>query len=107
MALIHLEVRCCCQPKKLLGYLPVDPQLAIRGARIRFAIPATFPYSRSRLGDGDVKTTPQEVIVLPVESFQSSNPDERHLALKSEETPIETMRRIPGFVENLEAGSPS
>jgi hypothetical protein len=96
MSRIKIEVRCCCQPQKLLGWLPVDPKDVRRGAVIKFIIPpfATFP------ADETVTVTPLARVALPVEHFHPGGFASYYPALKSEETPIEVLGRIPGFVEN-------
>jgi hypothetical protein len=93
-----MEVRCCCQPRKLLGWLPVVDRLRAEGRGVRFVIPPQFAGGRM---------TDVQVVNLPIAMFVSSqcvstadgieDVSDRHLALKSEETPIEILRRIPGF----------
>jgi hypothetical protein len=89
-----LEVRCCCRPNKLLGWidtpLPVSP-----GAWITFWVP---PIARG-VGTTGIEIEAGFRVALPVEWIILPG-GMRHLALKSEETPIETLRRIQGFREH-------
>lgn len=99
-----MEVRCCCRPEKLLGYLPVRDQIHVaRGVMLRFVVRP----DKWVCVDGRKPSLYRDIVTLPVEMFSASTmrPDgefdrDSHLALKSEETPIERLRRIPGFVEN-------
>lgn len=87
-----MEVRCCCQPQKLLGYLPV-----IEGqTRMRYVLRPTEPDDGQRF----------QQIELRLGAFNDARMNEAgdvvrdtHLALKAEDIPIEVLRRIPSFVE--------
>lgn len=107
-----LEVRCCCQPRKLLGWLPVprgarvedcpDVQFVIQRATIeRARVPRGrhgFPLeSVDRLDD--YTRVEARKIVLPI-ALWSDGPERVRYAFKSEDTPIATLRQIEGFVEN-------
>jgi hypothetical protein len=94
---MKIEVRCCCQPQKLLGWLPVDPKDVRRGAVINFTIIRSFA---NFLSDETVAVTPPARVALPVEDFHPGGLARYYPALKSEETPIEVLRKIPGFEEN-------
>jgi hypothetical protein len=72
---------------------------------VRFTIPPAY-VDNPLLVDplvGLPQLIANESVILPVALFQDHNiftgQRDRHLALKSEETPLETLRRIPGFVE--------
>ena len=110
----RMEVRCCCQPKKLPGWLdvPVGAQeykfilvdvdrVAIRDQRPRSPDPFLHPPLCRQPEYFDRYFT-HKTIVLPVAEI-SLYPGVYHRALKSEETPIETLRMIPGFVEAADA----
>lgn len=104
---MRIEVRCCCVPKKLLGWLEAPEELVFEGSVLSFRIP---PRCFQPVGQPLVFERAIDVR-LPVAMFEAgylgqllSGGGERHLALKSEETPIELLRRVPGFVEN--GGSP-
>lgn len=102
---MKLEVRCCCQPHKLLGWLEVPDHLAKLGEVIVFPVHVTVDP------DGGLRdhARPQRQIALPVAEiviptdFVGPGPLEsffdRHLALKSEETPLEVLRGVRGFEE--------
>ena len=95
----RLEVRCCCQPQKLLGTLPVTDN---HGASFQFTVmkPRTYDFDFSRLPI----TTPvnRQFVTMPIESFvDMSGPHPKYgLAVKAEGVPIETLRLIPGFIEH-------
>lgn len=95
---MQMEVRCCCQPQKLLGWLPV-PDDVHDGRVLRFIVrPARWEFT-------SVEATPEykkvDEIELPVARLGIVGVT--ILALKSEETPIERLRLIPGFVEATRA----
>ena len=69
--MIRLEVRCCCQPQKLLGHMQLDERLAragayISGARVRGDGPGVDRWS------------------LPVASFDPGSGQPSRLAVKAE-----------------------
>lgn len=78
-----LEVRCCCQPQKLLGHIAVPDELAYRGAVIN------FPCVNG------------EVVSLKAREIVPVGHKQNYLALSSEETPIEMLRTVPSFKENM------
>lgn len=95
-----MEVRCCCQPQKLLGWLPV-PDGTRRGSHVRFAVRQDLELVTAPGHAAPVNTS----VELPVETFgtyDASGERVKHIALKSEETPIDVLRRIRGFVENTD-----
>ena len=96
----RLEVRCCCNPTRLIGYLEVREQLIYPGGSIDFVIPARRRLADLRAGDGPVEEEiePARKVTLPVERIAYGS--QVWLALKSDETPIEILRQIPGFIEN-------
>lgn len=79
------EVRCCCTPRKLLGWLEVPTLDADRVVFwLRFAM--------------DRWEDPPRRIELPIAEFIDER-KERRRAIKAEGVPIELLRRIPGFIE--------
>lgn len=92
-----VEVRCCCTPKKLLGWIDIS-----RPPRMGevWAFPTNLPigYRPNYMSEDKI-----EVISLQLEGYNSIENKKliRGIAFKSEETPIETLRRITGFRENL------
>lgn len=83
-----LPVHCCCEPAKRLGWVPCG---ADRPKPVNFVA----GHPRIDLETG-VVTQPAiirtEVSVLHVD-------DDSYLAVKSAEQPIETWRKVAGFIE--------
>lgn len=98
----RVEVRCCCRPEKLLGWLQVPEEQLRAGNKIGFMAVATVNLTLAD-GPGVMATVGGHVVELPVEyiTLAGATIADAYLALKSEETPIETLRQIRGFVENL------
>lgn len=84
-----IEVRCCCVPKKLLGWLPVAEAIRQEGRDIRFQVLNNTNKSTYEV----VNLTLAAILVIPALGA-------RRLALKSNDIPVETLRRIPQWVEN-------
>lgn len=80
---MRVEVRCCCQPQKLRGHIDVPPGAAVPGRPYRW--PLLF-Y------DGHVAW-----VELTFAMFSPGPGSRPYIALKSEDVPIETLRRIKGF----------
>lgn len=105
MRIVRAEIRCCCDPGKLLGTVPVPADSVIPGAVFLFRLSPVGEQS-SLLDDVAIKIS-GETLELPLEEYRTvvDHPDGRHpdivfgLAIKSNDTPIETLRRISGFVE--------
>lgn len=95
-----VEVRCCCDVNLLLGYVQVDRRQLHEGDVLRFLLRPTAPSWKR----GEISVTVRaEQLRLPV-SFATgvdTRTGERfsRLAIKSDDTPIETLRRIAGFSE--------
>jgi hypothetical protein len=93
-----IEVRCCCLPNKLLGWIDVKEPL-VRGQIY------TFPYTET------VEATFCGAEIVPISKGYSVGlqleritvNEEKYLAFKSEETPLETLRKLPNFTENKKA----
>lgn len=83
----RLEVRCCCQPKKLLGTLPVPD-------RVQHGQCIVFPRLQRLAGSNSL-----DRVMLPVATFW-----QRHkgycLALKAEGVTLEVLRTLVGFEEH-------
>lgn len=80
-----IKVRCCCQPKKVLGWFDWE---YMGQTSYRFALPSH-----------DIWNASHSILELPVAKFRGDD-GQTEYALKSEETPIETLRKIAGFIEN-------
>lgn len=102
---MRLEVRCCCQPQLLLGWLDMPSNVEVReGAQVVFH--ARAKWQVSVLTDPPCTITPAARVVLTVSLF--SDPAHNslpHFALKSEETPLEVLRRIDRFIENRDGST--
>lgn len=84
---MKLEVRCCCVPNKLLGWIDLSPgmaSIADKAQRIYYPDPENGPFGR---------------IELPIAIVQHTD-GRRYRAFKSNEYPLEVLLRIPGFTEN-------
>lgn len=81
---MRVNVRCCCDPERVLGAFDLSDRLAQIGQTVRWPI---------RLVNGDVET-----LALPIARVAWGN-GRVELAIKSNDTPIETLRQLPGFIE--------
>lgn len=98
--LVWRAVRCCCQPKKVMGFMRVredatEIRLRENGGITRFPIMPLLTclkvsYDIDNGGD-----------IAGLDSYRKT---EQELAIKSEDHPIEFWRRQPGFIENKEEG---
>lgn len=89
-AMTQLEIRCCCQPRKILGWINA-PGVYHSGQML------ALPLQRVSFME---ETEFIDVLRLPVAIIRTGT--EEHLALKAEGTPVETLRRCSGFIENKE-----
>lgn len=97
MRAMRIEVRCCCSPKKLLGWVHL-PQGAW-DRRICLPMRATAPAQFDRHLSG---FAPEEVgqVTLSFARLDPGNGDESYLCLKAEGLSIETLRKLACFEEN-------
>lgn len=93
MALI--EVRCCCQPHKVLGWLPVYGEHALERL-------GTIRYLQQPGSHVEWLQSQRTVLELPVALIGQRCYGVWLMwpALKGEETPIEELRKVRSFVEN-------
>jgi len=94
----RVEVRCCCSPLKLLGTLPM-PENA---TRFNFVVmpPASMmapPLGRYMRAQ---KAPAYQYLTLEFSEWFAGSMS--GYALKADGVPIETLRRIPGFIEAKE-----
>lgn len=98
-----LEVRCCCEPWRLLGWLPVP----MDASQIQSGVPVTFlvrpqlavMWDLLRQGDDtwwQMRDAERVTLRVGVVSGPLSPP---RWALNSHETPIETLRRVKDFID--------
>lgn len=86
---MRMEVRCCCQPQKLLGWFEFgrEPQ----GESINYVRMQRWGY-RETFGDVAVgKGT------LPIETIQHED-GRRYRAIKAEGMSVEELKEIQGFI---------
>lgn len=96
---MRLEVRCCCDPKKVLGYLE-HPRLQNVGDTYWFPFARPADYAMASFG-----FEPSEPIMYRLELTvdQISHGDGLvFLAIKNRDYPLEDLKRIPGFVAKAE-----
>ena len=103
----RMEVRCCCTPNKLLGTLPV-PDGAGPGARIKFPLmqhamqmtraesSLEFEAQRWTLA---VELPPELLMYAQSAVLEKMARPDGGVALKREGVTVETLRLIPGFIE--------
>lgn len=77
--MIEMQVRCCCEPRTILGYLKV-PHPMQAGMKVNFAI---------------TENGEMEVVALPVCMIEVGSIS--LLAIKSETMNIDQLKRIEGF----------
>ncbi len=92
----RVEVRCCCDAGKLLGWIELPEHCLYAGNAL------TFPINGQRtvhLELAKVSIPPPFDVVLSLASSDEIMPTS-HLAIKNHDLPIEVLRQIPGFEEN-------
>lgn len=102
----RLRVHCCCKPELFLGWLDVPDAKAREGTRLIFAQAksVSFVAGGARLVVEPSRPEPPEKleveeVVLEVSRLNVGGGVGWILAVKSNDTPIEILRRIPGFTE--------
>ena len=89
---MRMEVRCCCQPQKLLGTVEVPD-----GTKSREFVPFTL---RPEWWLGDMPPdVPEAKVRLQCLYYYPRGGEEPYLAIKSEEYGLEVLNRIPTFEE--------
>jgi hypothetical protein len=95
--MIRLNVRCCCQPTKILGTLPWDE----RSVDVRF----------KQIGGGEITLPVREIkhflsaSIVPETACDALPPDleaeliKREPAYKAEGAPLDQLRLIRDFIE--------
>lgn len=96
-----LEVRCCCSPQKLLGWLPVDDSVR-PGAVVRYCY-RTRTEGRWACRDPLSVSDAPMVHTIPLVIGEIYINGDHWLALKAEGVPLEILRLIPGFQEDPRA----
>jgi len=93
----RLEVRCCCQPNKLLGWLYADADRDVVLSRL--VSPSPVPLMTD--ANSRVPIVPERChqITMEIATIALGEGFQPYRAIKAEGVPIETLRRIPGFIE--------
>lgn len=85
----RVEIRCCCEPTKLLGTVPVIASLVVVGRTVILPL-VGVPERGLRRGE----------ISLEVAEWKRSPLDvDGAIALRGDGIAMDTLRRIPGFIE--------
>lgn len=84
----RLNVRCCCDPNIIFGTLPWNEN----GSVVRFQELISYYSPTDYNMPTKIKTIDLEVAVYNFGGY-------RELAYKSNDLPIETFRKLPGFKE--------
>lgn len=90
-----LDVRCCCDPGKLLGWLEVDDEL-----RSECTFPVLKFTARHWLGPVDGERVRTESLTLPICDL-SLDAGPLHMkirAVKADGVSVDTLRTVLGFV---------
>ncbi len=96
----RIEVRCCCQPQKLLGTLPV-PDLTKLGDRVGFVMMKPSTRSIEAIQASAKRMSAPSKVELPIESFadMTGSHPKYSIAVKAEGMTVAQLRLIPGFIE--------
>lgn len=91
---MRLEVRCCCQPQKLLGTVEVPDNACAFSPVVWKCISVEDTFSIK-------PTTAIETIRLHVHYYRPKSTGGSYLAVKAEGVGLETLRKIPTFEEAM------
>lgn len=87
-----IAVRCCCEPSRILGFVTIHEPPKV-GCWYSFPL-------LERTAFKDVKPPAvQHSISLQADTVKSWQTLRTEYALRSDETPIDTLRKIPGWRE--------
>lgn len=94
----RIDVRCCCTPGKVLGSLPVRDDTSA-GEVVRFVV--MKPRTRAAPARTTALIVSISEVCLTAETFAdlSGAHPKYGIALKADGVELETLRRIPGFIE--------
>ncbi len=87
----ELEVRCCCQPQKLLGFITVEPGATFVQRALIVDPPSGFA---SMFSVAPVACEKQ--VRLPVQEIYTDT-GRRYRAVKAEGVSLDVLLRVPGF----------
>jgi hypothetical protein len=93
-----LEVRCCCDARIMLGTLDIDSRKAHPGRRIRYVV---FERPAMTLIDAEYANLaePLRTVEVEVAELVGGPGVDGMIAIKTNHTPIEDLRLLPGFKE--------
>lgn len=101
----RMEVRCCCVPNKLLGTVPV-PEILIRdGGRVTLPLMGNLSAGLTRSSIEFEVQRWSKSSIAPLSQLPGNGLEEpvivreSGIALKHENVTLDTLRRIPGFIE--------
>lgn len=96
---MRLEVRCCCTPCKLLGWIEWPDDLRSH-VRVSVIEKKTVQEGIDEISSKSPEAVPYESVVLTLCDFRKEAMHQPYKAVKSNDIPIETLRKILGFQEN-------
>ena len=91
----RFEVRCCCEPLKLLGWLTTELEPS---DEVRHLLLPTVKYSAN--AEVDAIELPLCEVRIHFRKF-SASPFTDYWAIDAHEQPIELWRMLPNFKENV------
>jgi hypothetical protein len=94
---VRIHIRCCCTPQLVLGTVDVDEARVWDESVILFPLQRTWS-PRDEAAPGEPTPAPLRLTVRTI-SDERDGRRRRELALHSNDTPIETLRRIRSFIE--------
>jgi len=83
-AVVVVNIRCCCDPNRVLGRVALAAECVYDGARVHFPIAGGGRLSL------EIQTASED---------RPFAPPRIELAIRSDETPLAVLRQIHGFVE--------
>jgi hypothetical protein len=98
----RLNVRCCCQPQKILGTI----ELASLSRRQYVYIHPEYPSFRDCIDRPNEIVPSMQPIIIELRNFFDPAASEFELAVYSDDRPIEFWRKFPGFKENSNEPTP-
>jgi hypothetical protein len=104
-----VEVRCCCEPAKLLGWVQLEPDLVVEGRRVVFAWaeidPRDVHVDRPFLLTTDLRMFTANVRRFEAKATSAPQPPGVEarwvswIALDSGDQPLEVWRKVRAFTE--------
>lgn len=85
------EVRCCCEPEKLRGWIDVEGDQRSYKFNLR-------PEFSASVFDAIPSAVTLDSLIMDMALINPGNGGRDYFALKAEGIPPEKLRRIPGFI---------